>query len=168
MPVTPADAAELLSLAAAFDRRKIGEADAVAWADALHDLTPTECAEAIRLHYRETDAWLMPAHVRQRVRYLREVAADKRHDLELRREIEADKAYDAERAKEAFERLVAPIIARMTSVTVKAQKAEKRARGERCDYCKAQPGQPCVNNGRERDVAHPSRYDAIARADAHG
>ncbi|MFK0297225.1 hypothetical protein ACIQU6_43090, partial [Streptomyces sp. NPDC090442] len=36
--MTPADAAELLSLCAAFDRRTIGEADAHAWARALHDV----------------------------------------------------------------------------------------------------------------------------------
>lgn len=69
--MTPADAAELLTLAAAFDRRTIGKADAIAWSDALAGLEPTDCAEAIRAHFRESTDYLMPAHVRQGVRKIR-------------------------------------------------------------------------------------------------
>lgn len=60
-----ADAAELLTLAAAFDRRTIGEADAHAWAAALHD-TPLDddTRAAVARHYAETSDWLTPAHVR--------------------------------------------------------------------------------------------------------
>lgn len=57
------DAARLLALAAAFDRRTIGESDAVAWADALDGLTVDECAEAIRDFFRSSNSWLMPSHV---------------------------------------------------------------------------------------------------------
>ena len=57
------DAARLLALAAAFDRRTIGETDAVAWADALAGFTFDECAEAIRDFFRSSNAWLMPAHI---------------------------------------------------------------------------------------------------------
>jgi hypothetical protein len=69
--MTPADAAELLALAAAFDRRKIGKADAIAWADALADLGQADCAEAIRAHFRDSTDYLMPAHVRRGVKALR-------------------------------------------------------------------------------------------------
>ena len=69
--MTPAAAADLLALAAAFDRRTIGKADAVAWADALHDLAPADCAEAIRAHFRDSTDYLMPAHVRQGVKRIR-------------------------------------------------------------------------------------------------
>ncbi|MEU8721487.1 zinc finger domain-containing protein [Streptomyces antimycoticus] len=64
--MTPADAAELLTLAAAFDRRTVGEADARAWAAALN-ATPfdDDAREAVARHYAETDRWLTPAHVRQ-------------------------------------------------------------------------------------------------------
>jgi hypothetical protein len=69
--ITPADASELLTIAAAFDRRTIGRADAIAWADALHDLDLRDCADAIRAHFRESTDYLMPVHVRTGVRAIR-------------------------------------------------------------------------------------------------
>lgn len=69
--MTPADAAELLSIAAAFDRRKIGHTDALAWAKALEGLNPRDCAQAITDHFKDSTEYLMPAHVRQRVQRLR-------------------------------------------------------------------------------------------------
>lgn len=69
--ITPADAAEILTIAAAFDRRTVGEADALAWADALHDLDPHDCGQAVRDHYANSTDWLMPAHVRAGVKRLR-------------------------------------------------------------------------------------------------
>ncbi|MBP0456227.1 zinc finger domain-containing protein [Streptomyces montanisoli] len=64
--MTPADAAELLTLAAAFDRRTVGEADARAWAAALHAVPLDDDARAaVARHYAETDRWLTPAHVVQ-------------------------------------------------------------------------------------------------------
>lgn len=69
--MNPSDAAELLTLAAAFDRRTIGKADAIAWADALTGLDPNDCAEAIRAHFRDSTDYLMPAHVRRGVRKIR-------------------------------------------------------------------------------------------------
>lgn len=69
--MTPADAARLLTLAAAYDRRTIGEADAIAWADALHGLNVEDCAAAIRAHYAGSTEWVMPATVRGAVWKLR-------------------------------------------------------------------------------------------------
>lgn len=67
----PSDAAQLLTIAATFDKRKIGRAESVAWADALIGLDPADCAEAIRNHFRQTDAYLMPIHVRRGVQAIR-------------------------------------------------------------------------------------------------
>jgi hypothetical protein len=69
--MTPADAADILTIAAAFDRRKIGKADAIAWADALHDLDVRDCVDAVRAHFRESTDYLMPVHVRQGVKRIR-------------------------------------------------------------------------------------------------
>ncbi|MFI8200061.1 hypothetical protein ACIF6K_26655 [Streptomyces sp. NPDC085942] len=64
--MTPADAAELLTLAAAFDRRTVGEADARAWAAALNSMPLDDDARAaVARHYAETADWLTPAHVRK-------------------------------------------------------------------------------------------------------
>jgi hypothetical protein len=69
--VSRGDAARLLALAAAFDRRTVGEEDAVAWADVLADLDAEDCARAVREHYRDQTAWIMPAHVRAAVKRYR-------------------------------------------------------------------------------------------------
>ncbi|MFE1770284.1 hypothetical protein [Streptomyces sp. NPDC059008] len=64
--MTPADAAELLSLCAAFDRRTIGEADAHAWARALNDIPLDEDTRtAVAEHYGHTDKWISAAQVRE-------------------------------------------------------------------------------------------------------
>jgi hypothetical protein len=71
--VTPADAAELLTLAAAFDRRTVGEADARAWAAALHDMPlDPDARAAIARHYGQSTDWLTPAHVRHHRRKIRD------------------------------------------------------------------------------------------------
>ncbi|KAB7834049.1 zinc finger domain-containing protein [Streptomyces mobaraensis] len=63
--MTPADAAELLTLCAAFDRRTIGEADARAWAYALRDVPlDDDTRDAVADHYGRTEEWITPAHVR--------------------------------------------------------------------------------------------------------
>lgn len=70
--MTPADASELLTIAAAFDRRTIGKADAIAWADALQGLDVADCGDAIRDHFRDSTEYLMPAHVRRGVQRIRD------------------------------------------------------------------------------------------------
>lgn len=57
-------AAEILTLAAAFDQRTISREDAKAWALALDGLDPARCGEAVVEHYRNETARIMPAHVR--------------------------------------------------------------------------------------------------------
>jgi hypothetical protein len=160
--LTPADAAELLALAATFDRRSIGQMDAVAWADALYDLEPADCAEAIRLHFRETDAWLMPAHVRQRVKYLREVRADERYNVELWRVIETGKEIDRDRMRD----VAADAIRTVQEALGETQRTEQEvaARRIRCPYCRASEGRACVNavTNSERTTSHPSRLDAVS------
>lgn len=69
--MTPADAAQVLTKAAAFDQRTIGRADALVWAEALDDVAVGDALEAVTRHYRESEARLMPAHVRRHVDQLR-------------------------------------------------------------------------------------------------
>lgn len=61
------EAAILLGLAAAYDRRTVGEADARAWADALDDIALEDAQDAVKRHYRTSTEWIMPAHVRKGV-----------------------------------------------------------------------------------------------------
>lgn len=84
--MNPADAADLLAIAATFDRRTVGEIEARAWAKALNGLDPRDCAQAIQQHYARTTDWLMPAHVRSEVRRIR--------DERLREAGNSDPEYD--------------------------------------------------------------------------
>ena len=73
-----AEAAQLLGAMAAFDRRTVGDADVIAWQAVLDDVPFADALEAVKQHYREGEAWLMPVHVRKAVRAMqaeREAAA---------------------------------------------------------------------------------------------
>jgi len=59
----PSDAAVLLAKISAFDRRTIGEADAEAWAEALGDVSLPDALDAVTVHYRAQNRWIMPADV---------------------------------------------------------------------------------------------------------
>ena len=62
----------LLAKCASYDRRKIGEAEVIAWLQVLGDLNYRDCEAAVVGHYTEITDWIMPAHVRQRVRAIRD------------------------------------------------------------------------------------------------
>jgi hypothetical protein len=69
--MTPGEVARLLAAAAMFDYRKVEKADAQAWHLVLGDLPFDDAMEALRRHYAESTDRLMPAHVRQGVRAIR-------------------------------------------------------------------------------------------------
>lgn len=62
---------DLLTVAAVFDFRSIGEADATAWHAVLGDLQFGDAHAAVLAHYAESCDRIMPANVRQRVRAMR-------------------------------------------------------------------------------------------------
>lgn len=67
------EAFKLLTLASARDGRTVTPAVAKVWADDLSWVSFVDAVAAARLHYRESDKWLMPAHVIRNVRRGREV-----------------------------------------------------------------------------------------------
>jgi hypothetical protein len=69
--VTPDETVDLLTVAAAFDQRTVGEGDAMAWHAVLGDLEFPDARQAILGHYAESADRVMPAHIRQRVREAR-------------------------------------------------------------------------------------------------
>lgn len=69
--MTPSEVADILTAAAMFDRRTVGTADAMAWHAVVGDLPFDDALAAVRAHYTEGNDWLMPAHVRQRVKAMR-------------------------------------------------------------------------------------------------
>ena len=62
-----ADIATLLGLAAARDRRTVGQADVAAWLEDVGDLDFADARAALGRHFRESYAWLMPVHIRRHV-----------------------------------------------------------------------------------------------------
>lgn len=59
---------DLLSVAAAFDQRTVGEFDVIAWSAALRDSGFEASREAIIAHYREQTRRVMAADIRQHIR----------------------------------------------------------------------------------------------------
>lgn len=66
----------VLAKCASYDRRKIGDADVIAWFQVLGDLAYDDCITAVIGHYTDTTDWIMPAHVRRRVRDIRDKRID--------------------------------------------------------------------------------------------
>lgn len=91
--MNPGDAARILAKAAAYDQRTIGEADAMAWFEALSDLDAADALEAVTRHYRGSTERLMPAHVRVLVAGIvaeqRHAAFEERREAERCREVAA-------------------------------------------------------------------------------
>jgi hypothetical protein len=59
---------DLLSVAAAYDQRTVGNADIAAWTLALGDLDFGRARDAVVAHYREQTRRIMPADIRQHAR----------------------------------------------------------------------------------------------------
>jgi hypothetical protein len=68
---------DLLTVAAVFDFRTIGEADARAWHAALGDLAFGDSRSAVIGHYRDSRDRVMPADIRQRVKAIRRDRLDR-------------------------------------------------------------------------------------------
>ncbi|HEY2087876.1 MAG TPA: hypothetical protein VGH54_17900 [Mycobacterium sp.] len=69
--MTPEETGKLLATCASFDRRKTGPLDVIAWHRVLGDLRYADCEDAVIAHYTDTADWVMPAHVRSRVKATR-------------------------------------------------------------------------------------------------
>jgi hypothetical protein len=69
--MTPDETVDLLTVAAAFDQRTVGEGDAMAWYAVVGDLDFTEAKQAVIAHYSDSTERVMPAHVRIRVKAAR-------------------------------------------------------------------------------------------------
>lgn len=162
-----ADVARLLTYAASFDRRKLGEADVLAWHDVLADLDPIEAATAVRQHYAESREFLMPADVRRRVLDARRLAAEREHHQHVRQ------------LNQTAQQL-APLTGQGIRTVAQALNAARADRPERaepeqrwsarrvaCPHCRAAPGQACVNPTTERPLtkalAHPARIEAAEK-----
>src|SRR6266498_864439 len=79
--MTPGDVARVLTKAAAYDQRTIGEADVLAWHEILAPYELVDALEAVTRHYRDSTERVMPAQLRK----LTITTRDERHSRELGR-----------------------------------------------------------------------------------
>lgn len=63
MTLTLDEANNVLTLAASFDKRTIGELDITMWQQALRGLDFEACAAAVIKHYSTTTDYLLPVHI---------------------------------------------------------------------------------------------------------
>ena len=68
------EAATLLAVVQAYDRRTVGEMDVVTWAKALDDITLEDATEAVHGWFRDRTDWLLPADVRKSVKRAKSLA----------------------------------------------------------------------------------------------
>jgi len=80
------EAAQILMLASCYDNRTISEIGAIAWADALPDISFEEAKQAVKAYYREADK---PVTVAEIVRRVRSARAEL-HQREQHRQLMAD------------------------------------------------------------------------------
>ena len=62
----------LLTMASARDGRKVSESVAKIWSEDLANIPIGVAEAAVRIHFRESDAWLKPAHVIANAKRIRE------------------------------------------------------------------------------------------------
>ena len=109
------DVRTALAKAAAYDRREPNQATVHAWLEALGDLDLPDVLDAIAEHFRTTDAYLMPVHIRRIVEPI----------VVRRREAAAQAAEVQRQQRQAIEAPPAPVGHR--SVEAEAAIAQVRA-----------------------------------------
>lgn len=171
--MTPAQTAELLALAAAFDRRTLGKTDVLAWHTVLTDIDYEAAKQAVTQHYATETRWIMPADIRTAVHTTRANTAADYQGPGLPAEIpDADPdnvpayltALRAQRTRaadgiELKPRKMAELLAAVGR-EIPAEVAQVRRPGPlgaECPKCSAAIGRPCrTPSGKER-VPHPAR-----------
>lgn len=174
------EAAQLLGLAAAADRRTIGDADVLTWADLLHDVAFEDARQALHEHYRQETRWVMPADIRKRVKAARQARVeaaplpapapeDADDPVRYRKRMRADIKALAERKSlnraigwQASERQ--PPEPYRQARTAADEHYERRMQANRvdCPWCHAHTGHTCTNldGGPLRQApAHDARLD---------
>lgn len=161
----PSDAAQVLTLASVYDNRNFDEPTARVWADALDGLELSDCLDAVRLHYRKSRQWLMPADVRE---LARSVIRD-RQELERKQAerlaVEGGNAALAERRKAEITKVVETVgrMPKEPSPHPKQDDVDTRlAKRHVCPWCKATVGASCTNTatGKPVRVIHEQRLIA--------
>ena len=66
------EAAILLAKCSAYDRRTVGESDALAWSEGLEDIRLTDALEVVKQHFMRSREMIKIVDIREQVKALRE------------------------------------------------------------------------------------------------
>lgn len=154
---------DLLSTIASYDNRKPNAAAVAAWGTAaeMGRWTLPEAVAAVKAHFFEDTAYLMPAHVAKRIK-------DARQDRAMRDEalaIEAGPVHPEVAAR--VEKVVAELAAGMGWDRDRTSRSEKFGLKVRCPHCGAGVGQKCTGRTTgqplRENAMHPAREQALGR-----
>jgi len=194
--MTPSQIADLLGFCAAFDRRTVGTADALAWHTVLGDLDFNEARQAVTEHYATNRDWIMPADIREAVRAVHRDRLERHTEAEPPIGDRCDQTYQAALLNErraiasgqiapqpvptrlAIEAGTAPeqptgraraLLASVGSAVPTIRAGITNILAVPCPMCHAKPGRTCtstVNPRRRRSDVHPARLEDAQRAAA--
>ena len=77
------ETAKVMTEASLIDNRRITEPHVEQWHRTLYDLSFEECQKAVVDHYKETNDWLQPSHIRKLVKKQRELVAEQKQQKAL-------------------------------------------------------------------------------------
>lgn len=151
--LTDPEIRRLLANVMAYDNRKPGEANVLAWTEAANRgrWTFPEAVEAIHAHFAERSDWLMPGMITAHIRAARQ-------DRAMREPPPPPNPIGQARLGE----LTAGAFSAISDDPADPGDSARRAALTRtCPYCSATPGQPCTRRGLTGRVrlakVHPSR-----------
>lgn len=153
--ITDPEVRRLLGAVMAYDNRKPGEANVLAWSEAARRgrWTFAEALEAIHAHYAERGDWLMPGMVTQAIRTARQ-------DRSMREPLVQPNPIGQARLAELTAGAFSAISDRPDDPGDAARRA---ALARPCPFCEAKPSEPCTRRGLtsrvRRAQVHPSRLE---------
>lgn len=154
--ITDPEVRRLLAAVMAYDNRKPGEANVLAWSEAARRgrWTFDEALEAIHTHYADRSEWLMPGMVTAHIKATRQ-------DRAMREPLVHPDPIGQKRVAE----LVAGAFSAISRDEDDPGDVARRAALARpCPFCSAKPGEQCTRRGltgRTRlTKLHPSRLES--------
>jgi hypothetical protein len=163
VPLTDAEVRQLLVAAMSYDNRKPpGQANVAAWSDSaeLAKWTFDEALRALKAHYTEDSAFLMPGHITARIRKERQ---DRRALPPPMQRL----AIEAPPAEPERIRSIIGGLAKMLGWQKPAATAAETLPVQ-CPYCHSLPGKPCVRiigHGHRRGQYIPIQNPHQSRVD---
>lgn len=168
------ETAEVLTKIAAYDRRKLGDADVTAWHAVIGMLDRDDAMEAVERWYAEETEWMMPAHLRRIVRKIvheREVAASATGWAPGQAGVPADQAMPAVTAPIQVYEIPGPVLDLLAQVRAILPEGSKEAlmprrmawEREHAAYRRAQGAEPNPHYRPNSKLASTATQEALRR-----